>query len=202
MDQLDLILMQHARVHAAEVADAAEPTLEDRLLSGLSDDQLRRHPGDGMNSVAWLLWHMARIEDVTMNVLLAGRPQVLDEGWLERLNLSCRDVGTGMTDAEVAGVSGRVDVSGLRAYRAAVGRRTRQIIGGLRPDDLTGVPDGAHVRRLLDEGALGEQARWLATAWESRPKGFFLIMPATGHNYLHLGEAWCVRGLIERDGGR
>ena len=201
VDQLDLILMLHARVHAASVSGAAEPTMEDRLLDGLTDDQLRRRP-QGMNSLAWLLWHTTRIEDVTANLLVAGQPQVLDDGWLARLGLSRRDVGTGMSDDDVADVSGSVDLAALRAYRAATGRRSRDIIRGLRPDQLDKTVDAARIGRLFGGGALAEQARWLEAAWEGRPLGFFLTMPATAHHYLHFGEAWCTRTLTGAGGGR
>ena len=201
VDQLDLILMQHARVHAAAVSGARQPTMEDSLLDGLSDDQLRRRP-HGMNSLAWLLWHMARIEDVTMNILVAGRPQVLDDGWLARLSLSHRDVGTGMTDDEVADVSDRIDIEALRAYRTAVGVRTREIIGGLRPEDLDVAVDTPRIHDLRAAGAIGKAAGRLVDAWRGRPKGFFLTMPATGHNYLHFGEAFSIKSLLERDRDR
>lgn len=44
-------------------------------LHGLPDDQLRLRP-QGWNSIAYLLWHMARCEDVAANVVVAQRPQV------------------------------------------------------------------------------------------------------------------------------
>jgi hypothetical protein len=86
MDARDLFLIEHARVHSAAVAPAGGPLwLEDALLRGLSDDQLRWRT-DGGNSLAWLLWHMARIEDVAVNVVLAAGGQVLaEEDWRGRL---------------------------------------------------------------------------------------------------------------------
>jgi hypothetical protein len=66
--------------------------VERDVLQGLSHEQVRLRP-DGLNSIAWLVWHMARCENA-LNLLLAGRPQVLDEEhWLPRLNVSIRDVG-------------------------------------------------------------------------------------------------------------
>ena len=54
-------------------------------------EQLRRRPVKGSNSLAWLLWHMARIEDVAVNVVVANRRQVFDEGWAERLKVPRRN---------------------------------------------------------------------------------------------------------------
>src|SRR2546426_9050883 len=50
------LFRSHARLHAADVADGA--SFADRILGGLMDDQMRLRPAKGMNSLAWLLWHM------------------------------------------------------------------------------------------------------------------------------------------------
>src|SRR5712692_8214717 len=34
-----------------------------RIVEGLSDEQLRWLPPNGVNSIAWLLWHIAEVED-------------------------------------------------------------------------------------------------------------------------------------------
>ena len=198
MDALDLFRQSHARTHAAAMSAATELVFfEDRLLHGLSDAQIRACPGNGGNSLAWLLWHMARVEDVAVNVLLADRPQVLNrEGWLPRLNLTQRDVGTGMGDDEVAGLSERVDLTALRAYRLVVGRATRAVVAGLRPEELENAIDASRVRRAADEGVFGTNAGWLATFWEGQTKAFLLTMPAMAHNYLHLGEAFAVKSWV------
>jgi DinB superfamily len=90
--------------------------------------------------MAWLVWHMARYEDI-LNLLLVGRPQVLDEEhWLPRLNLSVRDVGTGMGDDEVSDLSARLDLSALRDYYIAVERRTVDVVRSLRPEAWMSAP--------------------------------------------------------------
>ena len=71
---------------------------------------MRVRPGKGLNSLVWLLWHMARVEDVAVNlVLIAGR-QVLDDGWSSRLDVPRTDVGRGMTEDEVVDLTARADI--------------------------------------------------------------------------------------------
>jgi DinB superfamily len=41
-------------------------SMTDRLLADLSDAQLRARP-HGQNSIVWLLWHVARAEDIGIN---------------------------------------------------------------------------------------------------------------------------------------
>jgi len=100
MDLVAFFLGLHAATHAGDVSGS--PAVSERWLGGLSDDQLRLRPGDGVNSIVWLLWHMARTEDVAVNLVVAARAQVLDGAWARRMRVPRRDMGTGMTSAEVA----------------------------------------------------------------------------------------------------
>src|SRR5207247_1525772 len=116
MDAVGFFLTRYAEVHKG---------LVDGLFGSLSEAQLRARPHPGVNTVAWLLWHSARIEDVALNRFLSDRQQVLGD-WLERLEVPRRDVGTGMSDAEVDELSTRLDLEALRGYLAAVpARRSR-----------------------------------------------------------------------------
>ncbi len=170
--------------------------LEDLVMDGLSDDQARTRPGE-LNSIAWLLWHMARSEDVAMNLVVADRSQVLHEsGWIHRLNVARRDIGTGMTSDEVSELSASVDVPALRGYRAAVGQRTREIIDGLTIERLSDNVGALELNRLHEEGALGPNAAWVAGLWDGRPKEFFVSFTSIAHSYAQLGEAFVLRKLL------
>ena len=117
MELLDYLLEQHAHSHAAALTGATEPMLSDQVLAGLTEEQLRLRPAPGLNSIAWLLWHIARSEDVMVGVLLTERGQVLDEGgWFARLNIPHRDMGTGMDDAGVTAVSAQLDIAALLSF--------------------------------------------------------------------------------------
>ena len=50
---------------AEVLIDALSRTTEgaDRLLDGLSDDQLAHRPTPRANSIAWLVWHLTRVQD-------------------------------------------------------------------------------------------------------------------------------------------
>ena len=73
MDARDLFLQQHAAVHSAAVG-GNKMSFADRTFAGLSDAQMRVRPREDLNSLAWLMFHIARAEDVFVNTLLAGRP--------------------------------------------------------------------------------------------------------------------------------
>src|SRR5687767_4233688 len=128
MDARDLFLSQHSAVHSAAVGGNKASAAE-RALGGVTDEQMRMRPREDLNSLAWLLWHIARAEDIFLNPVLSGRSQVLDDAWIRRLGVDRRDFGIGMTKAEVSDLTGKIDLGALREYRDAVGHRTREIVG-------------------------------------------------------------------------
>ena len=86
--------------------DSINSIVENFILQGLTDAQLRQSPGPGQNSLTWLLWHVARNEDVAITVLEGKQPQVLRQAdWLPRLNLTRCDAGTAMTAEECAALN-------------------------------------------------------------------------------------------------
>jgi hypothetical protein len=196
MDALQLFLSDHARVHSAAVGGGEGIYLEDAIVGGLSEEQLRSRPQEGLNSILWLVWHLARTEDMTVNVVVAGRKQVLEEdGWLERLGLSRIDIGTGMSDEEVAGFTATAGVAAVREYRAAVGRRTREVVAAMRPEELDEVVDPALIDKAFADGMIDPRAAWLRGFVGGKTKAWVLGHGTHGHGYLHLGEAMCLRSL-------
>ena len=62
-------------VHSAAVGGNKMSAAE-RALGGASDEQMRVRPREDLNSIAWILWHVARAEDIFVNPVLADRSQV------------------------------------------------------------------------------------------------------------------------------
>ncbi|HEY5731669.1 MAG TPA: hypothetical protein VIS72_16590, partial [Anaerolineales bacterium] len=60
---IELFLNQHAMVHSSKMAKSGQWSFEDEILHGLTNDQIRRVVGE--HSIAWILLHIARIEDTT-----------------------------------------------------------------------------------------------------------------------------------------
>src|SRR5262245_23011906 len=61
----------------------------------VDDAHWRTRPQPAVNSLAWLIWHMARVEDAGVNRLVANRLQIFDEGnWGELMRVPIRHHGT------------------------------------------------------------------------------------------------------------
>ncbi len=193
MDLVAYFLAEHGAVHAREVSGRAFPA--QRVLDEPTDAQMRVHPGSGLNSLVWLLWHMARTEDAAVNLVVARRDQVLDARWIERMNVPWQIIGTGMTEAEVAELSAAADVAAVRAYRAAVGLRTREVVQTLGAAAWDEVVDAEDIRRAAATGAFRDWAEGQPYPWQGWTRAEQLASSAVRHNAAHLGEAVTIRGL-------
>jgi hypothetical protein len=86
-------------------------SLEDEVFDELSKEKARRIPGNSEHSIIWNIWHIARIEDVAMNLLVAGRPQILNQdNWLKQMKVKVRDTGNAMDEEGIADLSNRIDI--------------------------------------------------------------------------------------------
>jgi hypothetical protein len=193
-EAIQLFLSQHTVLHSARMTArmaGAEPwSFEDEVLDDMAEEQIRRIPRNCEHSVAWIIWHIARCEDITMNLLVAGSPQVLNQdGWLDRIKAPICHTGNEMDEAGMIHFSDSVDIGELRAYRVAVGRRTQEIVRQLGPEDLKRKVDPARLQRVWDEEAVVEAASGIVDYWSKRDVAGLLLMPASRHLIVHLNEA-------------
>lgn len=158
------------------------PPLARRAVDGLDAEALTRTPAPGLNTIGWLVWHLARVQDHHVAELL-GADQVWTGGdWASRVGLTPDpdNTGYGHSPEEVAAVRpDGPDV--LLGYLDAVGLRTRAFLEGLGPADLDRVVD----RRWDPPVTLGVR-----------------LVSVADDSLQHVGQAAYLRGLLEATGGR
>jgi DinB family protein len=188
MDAIGLFLSRYGDIHGP---------LVEGLFAKLTEVQLRTRPHPGVNTVSWLLWHSARIEDLAVNRFLSDRRQVLDEGWLERLEVARRDVGTGMTDTQVDELSAHIDLTALKGYWEAVSARTLEVAETLKGADLEALVPAEQVRAAVRADAgVAPGVEWLTEFWAGgRTRAWMLSQTALLHPYGHYYEARVASGL-------
>lgn len=197
---IELFLQQHAMVHSGLMSQSGLWSFADEIWEELNKDAVRMIPKNGEHSLMWIFWHMARIEDVTMNILVADSPQVLiKDNWLKKLKTTRRDTGNALDLEAITELSSTLNLDALRNYRMAVGRRTREIVQQLQPEQLKQKVDPVRLQRILDEGAVIEAARELTAYWGRHTIGGLLLMPPTRHNLVHLNEALRVKQKVMRE---
>jgi hypothetical protein len=151
-------------------------------VDGLSPADLHARPAPDANSVAWLVWHLTRIQDDHV-AGAAGLEQVwLSQGWEKRFGLAlpARDTGYGHSPEQVE----RVRVASgdlLTGYFDAVHERTGEFVHGVDADGLD---------RIVDE-------RWTPAV----TLGVRLVS-VLADDLQHVGQAAYVRGLVLREDRR
>ncbi|HEY9329398.1 MAG TPA: DUF664 domain-containing protein [Streptomyces sp.] len=147
-------------------------------VEGLEPDDLNARPDDGANSIAWLVWHLTRVQDDHL-ADAAGTEQVwFTEGWATRFDLPFAEgaTGYGHSSKEVGAVRvGSADL--LLGYYDAVHARSAEFIGGL---------DGKALDRVVDE------------AWSPPVTLGVRLISVLADDLQHAGQAAFVRGCLER----
>lgn len=194
---IQLFLRQHAEVHSSSTSSFGAWSFQDEILADLTDQQIKELPSRAEHSIAWVIWHMARIEDVTMSMLVAGAEQLFTrDEWMPRLGIAAQHTGNAMAKDEIAALSEAIDVDGLLNYRAAVGRRTEVIAKELAPGDIRQKVSSSRLDRVVQAGVVRTEAKEIIEYWGRRIIAGLLLMPATRHCYLHLNEAERIRREI------
>lgn len=168
MDVSDLLLDAHGRV-AEHVASAVD---------GLDAEALTTTPVPGTNSIAWLVWHLTRVEDDHVGEVVGAEQLWATGDWAGRFGLDPDpgNTGYGHGPDEVAAV--RPDgPEALVAYHAAVAERTRRFLDGLAPADLD---------RVVDE------------RWDPPVTLGVRLVSVIDDQAQHAGQAAYLRGLLER----
>ncbi|MGM0928321.1 MAG: mycothiol transferase [Actinomycetota bacterium] len=148
-----------------------------QVLDGLDADQLAARPGGDSNSIAWLIWHLTRIQDDHI-ADVAGTRQYWLAGWSEQFDLPLaeKDHGYGHTSEQVASV--QVESADLlRGYYDDVHAGTLAYLAGLTEDDLD---------RIVD------------TRWEPHVKLGVRLVSVLDDCLEHVGQAAYVKGMLAR----
>ena len=193
LDQaVELFMIQHGMLHAPAVSEADIYSFESEIWQNLPLDSpiIRRIPTKSEHSIVWCIWHLARIEDVTMGVLLSGESQLFEMGdWGMQMGIPYRDTGNAMTSTEIDAISQVIDIEALQAYRIAVGKRTREIVRHLKAGQLKTKVKPDRLQSLLDSGAVCAESHYLLDYWGGLTHAGLLLMPPTRHNLVHINEA-------------
>ncbi|MFY9933224.1 MAG: DUF664 domain-containing protein [Streptosporangiaceae bacterium] len=144
-------------------------------VHGLTESQLAERLDQDANSIAWLLWHLTRVEDDHVAGAF-GVPQVWDE-YGKRFELPFGDSSTGYghTSAQVAQVTASADL--LTGYQDAVHEQAVRLVSGISDADLD---------RVVDE------------AWDPPVTMGVRLVSVISDCLQHAGQAAFVRGILLR----
>ncbi|QXJ26091.1 DUF664 domain-containing protein [Actinomadura graeca] len=145
---------------------------------GLTPEQLAFRADADANTIAWLVWHLTRVQDDHI-ADAAGTPQVwTSDGWERRFGLPFAPSETGYGQS-------RDEVAAVRVASA---------------DLLTGYHDAVHDRTVAYVGALtdGDLGRVVDEAWDPPVTLSVRLVSVVSDALQHAGQAAFVRGLVQR----
>jgi hypothetical protein len=166
MDVSSLLLELYGRI----------PPLARHAVEGVDLDRLTEPPVPGTNPIAWLVWHLARVQDDHIAEILDTDQLWVGGDWARRFGLDPDpgNTGYGHSPEEVAAVRPeRPEV--LLEYLDAVDARTRALLEGLVGADLDRIVD----RRWDPPVTLGVR-----------------LVSIADDSLQHAGQAAYVRGLL------
>jgi uncharacterized damage-inducible protein DinB len=165
--------------HAAILVDAFERIkgVVHDTLDDIPDQALTYRPDADANTVAWLIWHLTRVQDDHV-AGVAGSEQVWTaDGWHERFALpfDTGDIGYGQSSDDVAAVTSSAAL--LRDYHDAVHAKTKAYVESLTAEDLD---------RVVDDN------------WDPPVTLGVRLVSVVSDDLQHAGQAAYVRGLFSR----
>jgi uncharacterized damage-inducible protein DinB len=149
-----------------------------RAVDGLTAEELALRVDPGANSIAWLVWHLTRIQDDHVAGVAQAEQVWTSRGWVERFGLPFDpgDTGYGHQADEVAAV--RVDSGELLVgYHDAVHEQTTRYVERLGEADLA---------RVVDR------------SWDPPVTLGVRLVSVIADDLQHAGQATFVRGILQR----
>jgi uncharacterized damage-inducible protein DinB len=167
MSSRDLLMDAFERIR-----DAVHPA-----VNALSFEELTFRLDAESNSIAWLVWHLTRIQDDHL-ADLAGRAQVWTEnGWVERFGLPLDPCDTGYGHGPDESAQVAAEGSLLLGYFEDVHERSLQFVGSL---------DEAGLSRVVDPN------------WDPPVTVSIRLVSVIADDLQHIGQAAYVRGILQR----
>jgi uncharacterized damage-inducible protein DinB len=143
-------------------------------VDGLTEVEVRWQPTLETNTIQWLVWHMADVEDSWINEAIGGNQSVwARSGWTERTGINIED-HFGYKGIEAVRSFPPVEMSSLLEYYDEVRDAAFKVIDGISNEDLS----NTDTRR-------GGKATW---EWIL---GHVLVEESQ-----HLGQIALIRGMV------
>jgi len=152
-------------------------------------------------NIAYSLWHIFRIEDITANTLIADREQVFFTGdYQRRINSPIITTGNELSGDEIAGFTKVLDIGALYEYTSDVKQSTEDTLLGMDFDKLkTKIPTERREKLIsLEVVSRSEDAFWLVDYWCGKDIRGLIQMPFSRHHIMHTEAMLRIRDGLSR----
>lgn len=145
-------------------------------VEGLTDEQLSTRIAPDANSIAWLVWHLTRVQDLHLSEVAGKEEEWTAGGWFDQFGLpfDAKATGYGQGSDDIAAVQG-IDEAQLTGYFDAVHQRTVGFVAGLTDADLG---------RVIDR------------RWDPPVTLAARLVSVISDDLQHVGQAAFIRGVL------
>ncbi len=146
-----------------------------RVIDGLTPAEARWQPALNTNHIAWLVWHMGRVEDRWVNKHLKGDTEVwISEGWADRFKMDSESLGFGHSMEDVRAMPD-LSLTDLMAYFDAV---------------------RAVTCRYLDQATDADLLKDYPSPHRGAVRGTWILGHILVEESQHVGQVALIRGMI------
>lgn len=175
-----------------------------KLCGKLSDEQYSLMPYPDANgyhckTIAYSIWHMARIEDITAHTLICGDEQVLfRDDYMKATSSPIITTGNELVRDEITAFSQSLNITGLLRYAADVKASTDELLSRLSYEDSKRRFTSDDKERVIASKSVSEDenAVWLINYWCGKDIAGLIKMPFTRHLIMHIEAMMRIAGKI------
>ncbi len=150
-----------------------------QICATVSDEQAAYRPDPGANPIAWLIWHLTRIQDDHVCGLTGEQQVWTRDDWYDRFDLPFDPSAHGYSHSSEDVAKVKTGPQLLDGYQTAVHAATMRYVDTVTADELARVVD---------------------TDWDPPVTVGVRLVSVLGDCLAHLGQADYVRGLADRAG--
>lgn len=153
-------------------------------------------------TIAYSLYHIFRIEDITANSLVKKGPQIFFANEYQRkMDSPIITTGNELAGREIAEFSSKLDIDGLYGYISEVNTATADLLKGLSYSDLKTKMTEADRENLIKLKTVSEDenAVWLIDYWCGKDVSGLIRMPLSRHWIMHVEACLRIRNKVRPD---
>ena len=141
-------------------------------------------------NIIWNLWHIMRIEDLIVNILICEKESILNEKLKNELNILITDTGNSLTKEEIKKFAKNINIKKLKYYSDKISKNTINLIKRLKAEDIKRKINKINLEKIINGCGVTKDNLWLIDYWGKKDIAGLLLMPLSRHIIVHLNKCY------------
>ena len=141
-------------------------------------------------NIIWNLWHIMRIEDLIVNILICEKESILNEKLKNELNISITDTGNSLTKEEIKKFAKNINIKKLKYYSDKISKNNINLIKRLKAEDIKRKINKINLEKIINGCGVTKDNLWLIDYWGKKDIAGLLLMPLSRHIIVHLNQCY------------